>query len=47
MAMFAQNFFDAIPKHWKLSSDMVYGEAIVTMSAGRARALEAYKKRNF
>ena len=43
----AQNFFDAIPKHWKLSSDMGYGEAIVTMSAGRVRALEAYQNRTF
>ena len=43
----AQNFFDAIPKHWKLSSDMDYGEAIVTMSAGRERALEAYQNLTF
>ena len=43
----AQKFFDAIPKHWKLRSDMGYGEAIVSMSAGRARALKAYKNRNF
>ena len=43
----AQNFFNAIPKHWKLRSDMGYGEAIVSMSAGRARALKVYQNRNF
>ncbi len=43
----AQNFFDAVPKHWKLNSGMSYGKAIVTMSEGRARALEAYKNRSF
>ncbi len=43
----AQNFFDAIPKHWKLSADMDYGEAIVNMRIGRARALEAYQNRTF
>ena len=43
----AQNFFEAIPKHWKLSPDMGYGDAIVTMSEGRALALEAYQNRTF
>jgi len=43
----AENFFKAIPKHWNLSSNMGYGEPIVNMSLGRARALEAYQNRSF
>ena len=43
----ALKFFKAIPKDWQLNAEMVYCEAIVTMSEGRQRALAAYKDRSF
>ncbi len=42
----ALDFFDAIPKNWKLNSTMSYCNPIVTMSEGRKRALDAYKSRS-
>ena len=42
----ALNFFEAIPKSWKLNSTMSYCSPIVTMSEGRKRALDAYKGRS-
>ena len=43
----AEAFFEAIPKHWQLSANMVYPDPIVTMAAGREVALSAYKDREF
>jgi deoxyribodipyrimidine photo-lyase len=40
-------FFDAIPRSWNLSADAVYPSPIVTPEEGRARALQAYEKRDF
>ena len=43
----ALKFFDAIPKCWKLRSDMVYPKPVVTLSEGRKKALSAYEDRCF
>ena len=43
----ALSFFDAIPKNWKISSQMEYPNPIVDLSKGRAIALDAYKNRGF
>lgn len=41
----ALSFFDAIPRRWKMSPDDDYPEPIVDLSAGRERALDAYRNR--
>ncbi|SFS56091.1 deoxyribodipyrimidine photo-lyase [Sulfitobacter marinus] len=40
-------FFEAIPKHWNMSPDDDYPDRIIALDAGRLRALDAYKNRNF
>ena len=40
-------FFDAIPRSWNLSPDDPYPDPIVTLDAGRKRALAAYEDRGF
>jgi len=41
----ALSYFDAVPKHWRLSPANTYPSPLVTPEAGRARALEAYATR--
>lgn len=41
------SYFDAIPRHWGLSPNDRYPEAIVDPSTGRKRALAAYENRGF
>jgi len=43
----ALSFFDAIPKKWKITPEMEYPDPVVDLSEGRARALDAYKNREF
>lgn len=43
----ALNFFEAIPKSWKLRSDMVYPKPVVALYEGRQKALNAYENRCF
>ena len=43
----ALSYFDAVPKSWGLSPDMAYPRPEVTPADGRARALDAYKNRDF
>ena len=43
----ALRFFDAIPQRWNLSASDDYPDRIVALDAGRERALENYKNRNF
>ncbi len=41
----ADQYFEAIPKSWELSAEDRYPEPVVSLSEGRARALEAYQQR--
>jgi len=43
----ALSYFAAIPQNWALSPDADYPEPVVTLEAGRARALDAYSNRDF
>lgn len=43
----ALSYFQAIPKSWGMSPSMNYPEPVVSLEAGRARALEAYSARGF
>jgi deoxyribodipyrimidine photo-lyase len=43
----ALRYFDAIPKHWKMSPDDAYPDKIIALDEGRERALDTYKNRNF
>ena len=38
-------YFDAVPKSWNLSPQDPYPQPVVTLAAGRARALAAYEGR--
>jgi deoxyribodipyrimidine photo-lyase len=40
-------YFDAIPRRWNMASDDAYPDAIVDVSEGRKRALQAYENRGF
>ena len=42
----ARAFFDAVPKSWKLHPSSRYPEPLISLEAGRARALAAFAKRN-
>ncbi len=41
------SYFDAIPRHWRLSPDDDYPDPVVTAEKGRRRALAAYEARDF
>jgi deoxyribodipyrimidine photo-lyase len=43
----ALKFFDAMPRHWGLSPNDPYPDAIVSAADGRKRALQAYENRDF
>jgi len=43
----ALSYFDAIPQNWGLSPQTRYPEPVVSLEAGRARALDAYSNRDF
>lgn len=43
----ALSYFDAIPRSWALSPDASYPQPIISLEAGRNRALEAYSNRDF
>lgn len=43
----ALSYFDAIPQSWGLSPQTRYPEPVVSLEAGRARALDAYSNRDF
>ncbi|MEL6410397.1 MAG: deoxyribodipyrimidine photo-lyase [Pseudomonadota bacterium] len=43
----ALSYFQAIPRSWGLAPDADYPTAVVSLSDGRARALEAYENRSF
>ena len=43
----ALEYFRAVPRSWGLSAVAAYPTPIVTAEAGRARALDAYQKRDF
>ncbi len=43
----ALSYFDAIPENWPIAPTDVYPKPVVTLEAGRARALEAYSNRDF
>ncbi|WP_084862889.1 cryptochrome/photolyase family protein [Salibaculum halophilum] len=40
-------YFDAVPRSWGLSPSQAYPAPIVDLKAGRERALEAYRNRDF
>ena len=40
----ALSFFDAAPRSWGLSADSAYPKPLVTLAAGRERALKAYQQ---
>ncbi|MEM1278150.1 MAG: deoxyribodipyrimidine photo-lyase [Pseudomonadota bacterium] len=42
----ALSFFDAVPQSWGLSPTQTYPEPVVSLSAGRERALAAYSNRD-
>ncbi|MCT2538940.1 cryptochrome/photolyase family protein [Sedimentimonas flavescens] len=39
----ARDFFSAVPRSWRVTPDAVYPERLVSLDAGRARALAAYQ----
>ena len=43
----ALSYFDAVPESWGLSPTARYPRPVVDLAAGRERALEAYKNRDF
>ena len=36
-------YFNAIPKHWKLSANTPYPDPVISLPDGRMRALDAYQ----
>ncbi|NNL19322.1 MAG: deoxyribodipyrimidine photo-lyase, partial [Boseongicola sp.] len=43
----ALSYFDAIPRSWNMTPNGRYPEPIISLEAGRNRALEAYSNRDF
>ncbi|MGJ8611659.1 MAG: cryptochrome/photolyase family protein [Octadecabacter sp.] len=43
----ALSYFAAIPERWDMSPDDTYADPVVELAQGRARALDAYKNRDF
>ncbi len=43
----ALSYFDAVPESWGLDAGAEYPEPVMSLSEGRARALEAYENRDF
>ncbi|MDG1169147.1 MAG: FAD-binding domain-containing protein, partial [Sulfitobacter sp.] len=43
----ALKFFDAVPRHWKMTPTDRYPAPVVSPADGRKRALEAYENRGF
>ncbi|MFQ1701230.1 cryptochrome/photolyase family protein [Loktanella agnita] len=43
----ALSYFTMIPRQWNMASDNPYPDPVVTVDAGRKRALDAYENRDF